>query len=125
MEFDLKPDRAEVEAVNEGIVTFSRRLGALDRVVAVDHGLGLVSIYAYLDQVLVKPGERVGKGQAVGIAGRSWFGPGYRLLLQFRLHGMPVDPNEWFDRNWYGTQIKGKINDMRRSLKLPVYEPLR
>jgi murein DD-endopeptidase MepM/ murein hydrolase activator NlpD len=125
LEIDLKLPTPEVNAVNEGIVVISRRIGVYGRVVGIDHGLGLVSLYGNLDQVTVKQGERVNRGQAIGVGEKSWFGPGYRVLVQFRLHSIPVDPAEWFDRVWYGTQIQNKVNDVRRSLKLPVYEPIR
>jgi septal ring factor EnvC (AmiA/AmiB activator) len=125
LEIDLKLPTPDVNAVNEGIVVISRRIGVYGRVVGIDHGLGLVSLYANLDQVTVKQGERVNRGQTIGVGEKSWFGPGYRVLVQFRLHSIPVDPAEWFDRVWYGTQIQNKVNDVRRSLKLPVYEPIR
>ena len=41
-----------------------------------------------------------------------------------RVHGVPVDPLEWWDPNWFNQHVVGKIDDMKRALGLQVAKPL-
>ncbi|WKZ57744.1 MAG: M23 family metallopeptidase [Bdellovibrionota bacterium] len=122
---DLPQGVSTVEAVNAGVVVLAENLGFFGRVVALDHGLGISSVYTNLESILVSRGEQVIQGQTIGTAGQSWYASNMQLQLQMRVHGTPVDPSEWVDRGWYGSQIEGRINDVKRALGLAVLQPLR
>lgn len=123
-EFTIPGDNPEVVAAASGIVIFSDNLGIYGRTLGIDHGLGLVSIYAYLDNVVVSQGERVTQGQKIAVAGASGFSSGNKVLFQLRIHGVPVDAREWWDKRWYYGHVTGKINEVKRALGMPVYKPL-
>jgi len=115
---------SEIGALNDGIVLFAENFGVYGNAVGLDHGLGLVSVYAGLERATVRQGESVAVGQTIGVSGKTGAsrGPGY--LLQLRLHGLPVDPVEWWERGWYQAHINGKIAEVKRSLGIRAFKPL-
>ena len=123
-EFKTYGDSPEVLAVNDGIVSFSYDLGVYGRCVGVDHGLGLFSIYGYLDSATVKKGESVSANQKIGVAGTSGLARGTQVYFEMRVHGVAVDPREWWDQQWYYGHVTAKINEVKRSYGIPVYKLL-
>lgn len=120
-EFLVTSGDKEVYAANDGIVIFSDYVGTYGRVVAIDHGLGLSSIYAHLESSSVGQGERVGRGQSIGVAGKTGFAQELGFYFEMRVQGVAVDPSEWWDNDWFGAHVIEKINDIKRSLGIQVY----
>lgn len=117
------PRGTQVYATNDGVAMLSENAGMYGRMVAIDHGLGISSVYGQLSEVLVKRGETVKKGQAVGTIGATGFARGNSLYFEMRIQGVPVDPGEWWDPNWFKQHVLDKINDAKRELGIPVYTP--
>ena len=113
-----------VVAANDGIVVFSDNIGVYGRTVAVDHGLGVVSLYGHLDQALVSKGEVVTRGQKIALAGNSGLARSNGLYFEMRVQGVPVDPIEWCDEGWFEAHVTGKVNDLKKMLGIPIYRPL-
>jgi murein DD-endopeptidase MepM/ murein hydrolase activator NlpD len=69
---------------------------ALGRAVTLDHGNGLETIYGHLDRVLVREGQRLGRGQELGelgSTGRRSTGP--HLHYAVRKDGKYVNPKNY------------------------------
>ncbi len=64
--------------------------------VYVDHGNGVVSAYQHLSEILVKEGERVQRGHAIGRAGASGRVTGAHLHLSVYANGVNIDPAPLF-----------------------------
>jgi murein DD-endopeptidase MepM/ murein hydrolase activator NlpD len=60
-----------VFAVADGVVTFSDGFGVPGRIIALDHGMGLSSLYGSLEQAYVSRGETVRSGQRIGRVGAT------------------------------------------------------
>lgn len=118
--FLLPPDQKEVQALNSGVVVFVDTLGVYGRAVGISHGMGLASVYGFLESATVKQGEFVQAGQAIGQAGISGLGNGQQLLLEMRLNGQQIDPTEWWDQRWFQANITKPINRVRRLMGLPI-----
>jgi murein DD-endopeptidase MepM/ murein hydrolase activator NlpD len=112
--------RGEVYATCPGIVTLARDLGVYGKVVVIDHGLGLASVYGYLDDITLRKGDRVNTGDIAGFAGKTGLARQRSIFFQVRVNGVPVDPREWMDSSWFYSHITEKINDVKKSLGLPV-----
>ena len=61
-------------------------------VVYVDHGSGVISMYAHLSEVNVKPGDLVQQGDVIGKVGQTGRATGPHLHWSVFLNGTAVDP---------------------------------
>jgi murein DD-endopeptidase MepM/ murein hydrolase activator NlpD len=83
---------APVQASAQGRVTavgFDPKLGNL---VKVDHGFGIETLYGHLAKALVKEGQRVKRGEVVGLVGSTGLATGPHLHYMVKLHGQALDP---------------------------------
>jgi hypothetical protein len=92
------PKGAVVRAANNGIVRIAEPLPLQGNVVVLDHGLGVDTVYQHLSAILVKPGRRVFKGEALGLVGSTGISTGPHLHWSLFVHGVAVDPAEWVRR---------------------------
>ena len=81
-----------VRATADGVVRRASSDGINGRIVVLDHGRGVVTMYCHNDEVLVRDGDRVRKGQVVARSGNSGRSTGPHLHYQLDLAGEPVDP---------------------------------
>lgn len=90
---DLRADEGTpVHAAADGTVSRSGRSGAYGNLVVLEHGEGLESLYAHHSRNLVKEGERVRRGQVIGLVGHSGNATGDHLHFELRWRGGTVDP---------------------------------
>jgi len=82
----------EVHATGAGKVTLAGSNGGYGNMVEVDHGNGLATRYAHLSRVLVKVGDRVETGDAVGLSGTTGRSTGPHIHYEVRRNGRAVDP---------------------------------
>ncbi|MGE5246713.1 MAG: murein hydrolase activator EnvC family protein, partial [Verrucomicrobiota bacterium] len=82
---------AVVKAVGRGEVAFAGAVSGFGNVLIVQHGSGLFSVYGKLDSFLVRQGQAVEKGQAVGRLPESPSGKSV-LYLELRAGGTAIDP---------------------------------
>ncbi len=84
--------RSDVLATAPGRVVFAGWRGSYGRVVEIDHGLGIMTVYAHLDSVLVKVGDLVDYRQQIGKLGNSGRSSGAHVHYEVRFEGKPIDP---------------------------------
>lgn len=68
------------------------------RTVVIDHGQGLLTLYAHLSQVAVAPGQAVARGAALGASGASGRATGPHLHWVVVVGGSAVDPELFLRR---------------------------
>jgi murein DD-endopeptidase MepM/ murein hydrolase activator NlpD len=95
-----------VTAANRGRVLFADELGIYGHCVVLDHGVGLVSLYGHLSSVDVEAGDVVEKGQVIGRSGQTGLAGGDHLHFAMMLHGVYVDPVEWWDAKWVREHVE-------------------
>jgi murein DD-endopeptidase MepM/ murein hydrolase activator NlpD len=81
-----------VTAPNAGVVVLASDLYYAGGTVVLDHGQGLVSLFAHLSRIGVEVGARVEPGAELGRAGATGRVTGPHLHWAMRLHGTSVDP---------------------------------
>jgi septal ring factor EnvC (AmiA/AmiB activator) len=85
----------EFVSVFDGTVIFAAWLNGYGLTVLVDHGGGLVSIYAHASVIVVAENDEVARGQALGLVGDTGSLRGPFLYFEIRRDGQPVDPATW------------------------------
>jgi murein DD-endopeptidase MepM/ murein hydrolase activator NlpD len=91
------PSGRIIRAPNGGRVVLAEDLYFTGRSVVIDHGLGLVSLFAHLSSIDVLPGATVGRGDVVGRVGATGRVTGPHLHWTVRLAGTRVDPLSLMD----------------------------
>ena len=89
------PDGATFRSVFDGRVAYAAVLHGYGLTVVVDHGNGVVSVYAHAGVLLVATGDEVARGQELGRVGDSGSLRGPYLYFELREAGKPVDPVDW------------------------------
>lgn len=108
--FDLASVRRDsVPAANDGRVVFADYLGIYGNCVILDHGYGLMSLYAHLSSFSVQKGDQVPRGREVGRTGTTGLALGDHLHFSMLLRGLPVNPLEWWDAQWIENRIAAKL----------------
>ena len=88
------PRGTHVVAANSGTVLLARRLFFEGNCVVVDHGQGLMTLYMHLSKFKVKKGQKVRRGQLLGLSGATGRATGPHLHLAVRWEGIYLDPGK-------------------------------
>jgi septal ring factor EnvC (AmiA/AmiB activator) len=89
------PLATPVRAVYGGKTLYAQWLAEYGNLVILDHGDGMLTLYAWLQAVSVKPGEPVAAGAEIGLAG---YGPGRDeagVYFEVRDRQKAMDPVAW------------------------------
>lgn len=87
-----------IKATNDGVVALADNLYLTGNAIYLDHGMGLFSQYAHMSELLVKTGDRVKKGDIIGLVGSTGFSTGPHLHFTFWVHNVQANPNLFFDK---------------------------
>jgi septal ring factor EnvC (AmiA/AmiB activator) len=82
-------------SIFDGRVAYAAALNGYGLTVVLDHGSGIVSVYAHAQVLLVTAGDDVVRGQDLGRVGESGSLRGPYLYFEMRDAGRPVDPASW------------------------------
>ena len=84
-------------ASNSGIVRLAKNLFYSDNAVIIDHVTNIFTIYAHLSKIKVTAGQRVEKGQLIGLTGATGRVSGPHLHWGIKIHGIAVNPLQFVD----------------------------
>ena len=84
----------EIHATGDGVVRIADEQGrsGYGKEVLVDHGFGYTSRYAHLQDISVKRGDKVKRGQVIGTLGSSGRSTGPHLHYEISLDNRAVNP---------------------------------
>jgi murein DD-endopeptidase MepM/ murein hydrolase activator NlpD len=88
-----------VQATGPGQVIAAGYDGPNGNRVAIDHGFGYRSVYAHLSKVEVKAGDKVERGQAIGLSGNTGRSSGPHLHYTLYYRGQTVNPARYVKAN--------------------------
>jgi len=87
------PIVAPVRPVAPGRVIFSGAYQGFGRIVAIQHGKPISSLYAHFEDLRVDVGQLVHRGTVLGVVGSSGRATGPHLHFEVRVAGVPADPS--------------------------------
>ena len=91
-----------IRAADDGRVLMTVVSEAYGNFTVVDHGVidgdRVTTAYAHQAQFLVREGQRVQKGQQIGVVGSTGYSTGPHLHFEVRRDGVVVDPIAWLAR---------------------------
>jgi murein DD-endopeptidase MepM/ murein hydrolase activator NlpD len=83
----------DILAAKDGVVAFcGRTRTGYGTMVVLDHGDGVQTLYAHAQDVLVKPGDAVKRGQPIALLGRTGNATTEHCHFEIRLENRAVDP---------------------------------
>lgn len=93
LDYHAKPG-TPIAASNSGQVVLARELYYEGNCVFIDHGEGFMTIYMHLSRIDVHDGEKVEKGQEIGLSGATGRATGPHLHVSARWQGAYLDPTQ-------------------------------
>ena len=79
-------------AANDGIVTKSTYSNSYGNMVMIDHGGGVVTLYAHGSELIAQVGDVVKRGDAIMKVGSTGWSTGPHLHFEIRINGKAIDP---------------------------------
>jgi murein DD-endopeptidase MepM/ murein hydrolase activator NlpD len=92
------PAGTPVTAPAAGVVVLAEPLFVRGNAVVIDHGNGVFTGYWHMQELAVKPGDRVEAGDLLGRVGSTGLSTGAHLHWELRINGVAVDPLQWLDK---------------------------
>ena len=86
------PEGTNFIAANDGIVVKAEYNTAYGRMVIIDHGGGISTLYAHGSEFLVEVGQTVKRGEPVLKVGSTGYSTGPHAHFEVRINGVTTDP---------------------------------
>jgi len=86
------PLNTPVLAVGDGEVLVSKRSGAAGNYIAIRHGRQYMTRYMHLNKLLVKPGQKVKRGERIALSGNTGRSTGPHLHYEVWINNQVVNP---------------------------------
>jgi murein DD-endopeptidase MepM/ murein hydrolase activator NlpD len=84
-----------VLATADGVVTFAGKYGGYGNMIEIDHQNGLMTRYAHNHANHVQVGQRVTRGQVIGLVGATGITTSTHLHYEVRRDGVAIDPQPY------------------------------
>jgi murein DD-endopeptidase MepM/ murein hydrolase activator NlpD len=84
-------------AANTGIVRLAKNLFYSGDAVIIDHGTNIFTIYGHLSKIKVAAGQRIEKGQLIGLTGATGRASGPHLHWGIKINEVAVNPLQFVD----------------------------
>lgn len=86
----------QVQVSGEGTVISTGYRGGYGLAIEVDHGFGYRTLYAHLSKVKVKVGQKVKRGDVIGLVGNTGLSTGPHLHYEVIHNGVKLNPMLYF-----------------------------
>ena len=89
------PEGNAVQAVYPGKIVFGEWLNGYGLLIIIDHGWGLMTLYANNHSLTTHVGDIVSQGEQIATVGRGEMSKQAGLYFELRKHGRAISPLEW------------------------------
>ncbi len=84
-----------IRAADGGEVIFSGWWDGYGKAVVIDHGRNISTVYGHMSRIYVENGNKVSKGQIIGLVGSTGYSTGPHLHFEVRVNGKPTNPMKY------------------------------
>ncbi|KAF0132952.1 MAG: peptidase M23/M37 family [Candidatus Saganbacteria bacterium] len=84
-----------VKSAQNGVVRVAEFFKSFGGTVVVDHGQGINTLYFHLSKINAEPGQKLSKGEIIGLSGNTGISSGPHLHWGMSVHNIRVDPMQW------------------------------
>lgn len=88
--------RDPIYATGNGVVIESKFDKGYGRHVVIDHGFSYKTLYAHMDKILAKKGQKIKRGDVIGYLGNTGLSTGPHLHYEVRKNDKPIDPINFY-----------------------------
>lgn len=104
----------KIPVANDGRVVFTGDLFFSGKIVVVDHGLNIFTIYGHLSKINVSEGSMIKKGDIVGLAGATGRVSGPHLHWGVKVNGSWVDGHSLVKASKLQFPLQTSVNHAKR-----------
>ncbi len=91
------PTGTEIYATGNGTITFADyKSNGFGIHVVIDHGYGYETVYAHMSQVKVRKGQKISRGDVIGLVGNTGLSAGPHLHYEVHKGGEAVNPANFY-----------------------------
>ncbi|RLD43847.1 MAG: M23 family peptidase [Bacteroidetes bacterium] len=91
------PIGTPIYATGNGTVErLKSRMSGYGKVVKIDHGYGYETLYAHMSKIIVRPGQKVKRGEIIGYVGNTGRSTGPHLHYEVIKNKRPINPVHFF-----------------------------
>jgi len=86
----------EIYTTGDGLVEEARTSKTYGKVITINHGYGIKTLYAHLSAFNIKKGQKVKRGDIIGYVGNTGLSAGDHLHYEVMVNGKKVNPINYF-----------------------------
>jgi len=91
------PRGTRIYAAGDGVVfQAGGSSGGYGNIVKINHGFGYTTFYAHMQKIIVRPGQRVKRGDVIGYVGSTGLSTSPHLHYEVRINNKPVNPVNFY-----------------------------
>jgi ABC-type multidrug transport system fused ATPase/permease subunit len=110
------PEGTEIFATGDGVVVQVETLtNGYGRHVVIQHGFGYETLYAHMSQILVKKGQKIKRGEVIGLVGNTGTSVGAHLHYEVIQNGTKVNPAYFYFNDLTPEQFERLLEQASRS----------
>ncbi len=105
------PRGTNIYATADGIILQAGyRAGGFGKKVLIDHGYGYHTLYGHCNEVLVKPGQQVQRGEVIARVGSTGLSKSPHLHYEVHVNGKAVDPINYYSNDLSAQEFEHMID---------------
>lgn len=101
---DFVGEDRNIFATADGVALHAGKRGAYGNLIEIDHGLGITTRFGHLSKVKIEAGQKIYKGQLIGVMGNTGRSTGAHLHYEVRLDNKALNPYHFLKAGNYVQQ---------------------
>jgi murein DD-endopeptidase MepM/ murein hydrolase activator NlpD len=109
------PTGTKVYCPGDGVVLRADVAQGYGNCVRINHGYGYQTVYGHLSKMLVKPGQKVKRGDVIALVGSTGLSTSPHLHYEVRINGQWVNPVNFYYNDLSDAEYQRMINESQNA----------